>query len=67
MSKREPVRILAEVPQGSEAVRCHAGTDMLDAATVRYLSIERGNRTLAMWINKRTEEYGPWSIRWLPS
>ena len=57
MSKGEPVRIPAEVLEGLEAVRRHAGTDVLDVATVRYLAIERGKRTLAVWIDKHQEEY----------
>ena len=39
MSKGEPVRIPAEALEGLEAVRRHAGTDILDAATVRYLAM----------------------------
>jgi Domain of unknown function (DUF5049) len=58
MIKREPVQIPAEVLEDLEAVRRHAGTNMLDAATVRYLAIERGKRTLAVWIDKHPEEYG---------
>jgi hypothetical protein len=58
MSKREPVRIPTEVLEELEAVRRHAGTDILDAATIRYLAIERGKRTLAVWIDKHPPEYG---------
>jgi hypothetical protein len=58
MSKGEPVRIPAEVLEGLEAVRRHAGTHILDAATIRYLAIERGRRALAVWIDEHPEEYG---------
>ena len=58
MSEGEPVRIPAEVLEGLEAVHRHAGTDMLDAATLRYLAIERGKGALAVWIDEHPEEYG---------
>jgi hypothetical protein len=58
MSQREPVRIPAEALEGLEAVRRHAGTGILGAATIRYLAIERGKCTLAVWIDKHPEEYG---------
>jgi hypothetical protein len=58
MSKREPVRVPADVLEGLEAVRRHTGTDVLDVATIRYLAIERGQRTLAVWIHRHPEEYG---------
>jgi len=44
--------------EGSEVVRRHAGTDILDAATVRYLAVERGKRALAVWIDEHPDQYG---------
>jgi hypothetical protein len=58
MSEVEPVRVPLEVLEGLEAVRRHAGTDVLDVAIVRYLAIERGQRALAVWVNKHPDEYG---------
>jgi hypothetical protein len=58
VSEGEPVRVPADVLEGLEAVRRHAGTDVLDVATVRYLANERGQRTLVVWIDRHPEEYG---------
>jgi hypothetical protein len=58
VSEGEPVRVPADVLEGLEAVRRHAGTHVLDVATIRYLANERGQRTLAVWINRHPEEYG---------
>jgi hypothetical protein len=58
MSQGEPVRVPPDVLEGLEAVRRHAGTDMLDVSTVRYLANERGQRTLAVWIHRNPEAYG---------
>jgi hypothetical protein len=58
VSEGEPVRVPADVLEGLEAVRRHAGTKVLDITTVRYLAIERGQPALAVWINGHPEEYG---------
>ena len=58
MSEREPVRVPADVLEGLEAVRRHFGHNVLDVATIRYFAIERGRRTLAIWIHRYPEEYG---------
>jgi hypothetical protein len=44
--------------EGLEAVRRHAGTDVLDVAIVRYLAMERGQPALVVWVDKHPEEYG---------
>ena len=58
MSEVKPVRVPSDVLEGLEAVRRHAGTDVLDVAIVRYLAMERGQRALAVWVNKHPDEYG---------
>jgi hypothetical protein len=58
VSEREPVQIPANVLEGLEAVRRHFGHNVLDVATIRYFAIERGRRTLAIWIHRCPEEYG---------
>jgi len=58
MSEGEPVRVPKEVLEGLEAVRRHAGTDVLDIPTLRYLAQERGQSALAVWIDKHPHEYG---------
>jgi hypothetical protein len=58
VSGRGPVRIPKEVLEGLEAVRSHAGTDVLDVATVRYLANERGRAALAVWVHRHPDEYG---------
>ena len=58
MSGRGPVRIPKEVLEGLEAVRSHAGSDVLDVATVRYLANERGRGALAVWVHRHPKEYG---------
>jgi hypothetical protein len=58
MSEGKPVRVPSEVLEGLEAVRLHAGTDVLDVALVRYLAIERGQCALAVWVNEHPDEYG---------
>ena len=58
MSEGKPVGVPLEVLEGLEAVRRHAGTDVLDVAIVRYLAMERGQPALAVWVNKHPEEYG---------
>jgi hypothetical protein len=57
MSEREPVRVPKEVLEGLEAVRRHAGTEVLDIASVRYLAQERGRGALAVWVDKHPHEY----------
>ena len=57
MSEGEPVRVPEEVLQALEAVRRYADSDVLDIATVRYLSQERGRGALAVWIDKHPQEY----------
>jgi hypothetical protein len=54
----KPVRVPLDVLEGLEAVRRHAGTDVLDVANVRYLAIERGQPALVVWVDKHPEEYG---------
>ncbi len=58
MSKGKPERVPSEVLEGLEAMRLHAGTDVLDVAFVRYLAIERGQCALAVWLDKHPDEYG---------
>jgi hypothetical protein len=58
VSEGEPVRVPADVLEGLEAVRRHAGTHVLDVATVRHLANERGRPTLVVWIDRHPEEYG---------
>ena len=58
MSEREPVRAPAEVLEGLEAVRRHLGTNVLDVATIRYFTNERGRHALAVWIHRCPQEYG---------
>jgi hypothetical protein len=58
MSEVKPVGVPLDVLEGLEAVRRHAGTDVLDVAIVRYLAIERGQPALAVWVNKHPDEYG---------
>jgi hypothetical protein len=58
MSKGGPVRVPQDVLEGLEALRRHFGTDLLDVATVRYFAIERGQRALAVWVNRHPDEYG---------
>ncbi len=58
MSEVEPVRVPLDVFEGLEAVRRHAGTDVLDVAIVRYLAMERGQPALAVWVDKHPDEYG---------
>lgn len=57
MRGREPVRVPEAVLEGLEAVRRHAGTDVLDIATVRYLAQERGRGALAVWVDEHPQEY----------
>ena len=57
MSERERVWVPEEVLEGLEAVRRHAGEDVLDIATVRYLAQERGRAALAVWVDKHPQEY----------
>jgi hypothetical protein len=54
----KPVRVPLDVLEGLEAVRHHAGTDVLDVANVRYLAMERGQPALVVWVDKHPEEYG---------
>jgi hypothetical protein len=58
MSEGKPVGVPLEVLEGLEAVRRHAGTDVLDVALVRYLAMERGQPALAVWVNEHPDEYG---------
>ena len=58
MSEVNPVRVPLDVMEGLEAVRLHAGTDVLGVAIVRYLAIERGQRALAVWLDKHPDENG---------
>jgi hypothetical protein len=58
MSEVKPVGVPLEVLEGLEAVRRHAGTDVLDVAIIRYLAMERGQPALAVWVNKHPDEYG---------
>jgi hypothetical protein len=58
MSEAKPVRVPLDVLEGLEAVRRHAGTDVLDLAIVRYLAMERGQPALAVWVDKHPDEYG---------
>lgn len=58
MSEGGPVRVPRDVLEGLEAVRRHAGSDLLDVATVRYLANERGQRALAVWVHRHPHEYG---------
>jgi hypothetical protein len=58
MSEGKPVRVPLDVLEGLEAVRRHAGTDVLDVANVRYLAMERGQPALAVWVSKHPDEYG---------
>jgi hypothetical protein len=57
VSEHEPVRVPEEVLEGLEALRRHAGTEVLDIATVRYLAQERGRASLAVWVDKHPQEY----------
>jgi hypothetical protein len=54
----KPVRVPLAVLEGLQAVRRHAGTDVLDVANVRYLAMERGQPALVVWVDKHPEEYG---------
>jgi hypothetical protein len=58
MSEGKPVGVPLEVLESLEAVRRHAGTDVLDVSIVRYLAIERGQPALAVWVNKHPDQYG---------
>ncbi len=58
MSEVKPVRVPLEVLEGLEAVRRHAGTDVLDLAILRYLAMERGQPALVVWVDKHADEYG---------
>jgi hypothetical protein len=58
MREGKPVGVPLEVLEGLEAVRRHAGTDVLDLANLRYLAIERGQPALAVWVNEHPDEYG---------
>jgi hypothetical protein len=58
MSAVKPVRVPLDVLEGLEAVRRHAGTDVLDVALVRNLAIERGQPALAAWVDRHPSEYG---------
>jgi hypothetical protein len=58
MGEGKPVGVPLEVLEGLEAVRRHAGTDVLDLANLRYLAIERGQPALAVWVNEHPDEYG---------
>ena len=58
MSEGKPVGVPVDVLEGLEAVRRHAGTDVLDVAIIRYLAMERGQPALAVWINKHPDKYG---------
>jgi hypothetical protein len=58
MSEVKPVGVPLEVLEGLEAVRRHAGANVLDVANVRYLAIERGQPALAVWVDKHPDEYG---------
>jgi hypothetical protein len=58
MSEVKPVRVPLNVLEGLEAVRRHAGTDVLDVALVRYSAMEKGQPVLAVWVSKHPEEYG---------
>ena len=58
MSEVKPVGVPLEVLEGLEAVRRHAGTDVLDVALLRYLAIERAQPALAVWVDKHPDEYG---------
>ncbi len=58
MSEGKPVGVPSDVLEGLEAVRRHAGTEVLGVVLVRYLAIERGEPALAVWVNKHPDEYG---------
>ena len=58
MSEAKPVGVPSDVLEGLEAVRRHAGTEVLGVVLVRYLAIERGQPALAVWVNKHPDEYG---------
>ena len=58
MSEGKPVGVPVDVLEGLEAVRRHAGTDVLDVAIVRYLAMERGQPALVVWVDKHPDEYG---------
>ena len=58
MSAVKPVGVPLDVLEGLEAVRRHAGTDVLDVAIVRYLAMERRQPALAVWVHKHPDEYG---------
>ena len=58
MSEGKPVGVPSDVLEGLEAVRRHAGTEVLGVVLVRYLAIERGQPALAVWVNKHPDEYG---------
>ena len=58
MSEVKPVRVPSDVLEGLEAVRRHAGTDVLDVAIVRYLAMERGQPAHVVWVDKHPDEYG---------
>jgi hypothetical protein len=54
----EPVLIPKDVLEGLEAIRRYARTDVLDIPTVRFLAEERGQPSLALWIDKNPQKYG---------
>jgi Domain of unknown function (DUF5049) len=58
MSEQEPVRIPKKVLEELESVRRYTRAEVLDIPTIRHVALERGKRTLVVWIDKHEQEYG---------